>query len=213
MTNFIILSAGKTKIQHEKSPMPLVSVRGNCLIDTQIKTIRDNYEESDILIVAGFLSSDVIEYVLSKYSNIRIVENNQYKNTSSLASLKAGINATLENDTFVIHGDRLFDAASLKINNGQSSILSHKTIKRNRNIGISFSDSSLLNIEYGLPCVWSEMIFIAKKDYQYFKKMTNISAKSKIYTIPDLIRRSSDKIKFSTVYDESIEIIQIKEIR
>jgi choline kinase len=193
--------------------MPLVSVRGDCLIDTQIKTIRDNYEESDILIVAGFLSSDVIEYVLSKYSNIRIVENNQYKNTSSLASLKAGINATLENDTFVIHGDRLFDAASLKINNGQSSILSHKTIKRNRNIGISFADSSLLNIEYGLPCVWSEMIFIAKKDYQYFKKMTNFSAKSKIYTIPDLIRRSSDKIKFSTVYDESIEIIQIKEIR
>lgn len=212
MTNFIILSAGKSKIRHEKLPIPLISVRGECLIDTQIKTIRSSFSDADIALVTGFESDRVVEYVLSKYSDVRIIENPSYKSTSSLSSLRIGINAMLEGDLFVIHGDRLFDSQSLKTETGVSSVLSHKTIKRNHSIGISFNDSEFLNIEYGLPHVWSEIIYIAKKDYQIFKRAINIS-KSKTYTIPELIRKVSGKITIKPIYDESSEVLHIKELR
>lgn len=213
MTNFILLSAGKSKIRHEKAPTPLISVRGECLIDIQIKTIRSKFNDADIILVTGFNSDSVVEYVMSKYRDVRIVENTSYKTTSSLNSLKIGLNSMLEANSFVIHGDRLFDEQSLNVNINKSSILSHKIIKKNHNIGISFNTRQFLNIEYGLPHVWSEILYIAKQDYQLIKKQANLAAKLKTYTIPDLIRKVSGKIDFTPIYDESSEVLHIKEIR
>lgn len=211
---FIILCAAKSNIRGDKN-IPLKQIRSDLfLIDEQIRNIRDVYNDSEIVLVTGFESENVINHISSKdYKNIRIVENLLHKTTSVFDSWRLGTNCSNEGGLFLIHGDRLFNAEAIKVETlGKSYLYTHKKDKTNYSLGISYSDKRLMNISYGLPSVWSEIFFVCEKDYKIYKNVLNNAYKNKIYTLDHFINELSKVIDIYIEDNENLVVKTLKEL-
>lgn len=211
---FIILCAAKSNTRGGKN-IPLKHIGPDLLlIDEQIKKIRDMYDDSEVLLVVGFESENVINHIQAKnYKNIRIVENLLHKTTGVFDSWRIGTNCSTEGDLFLIHGDRLFNSNAIKIENlNRSYLYTHKKDKNNYNLGISYTDHRFMNLSYGLPSVWSEIFFVCEKDYNVYKSSLNSASKNKIYTVDHFINKLSSVIDIYIEDNENIDIKTLKEI-
>ncbi len=85
--NAVILAAGTGSrlipLSFEK-PKGLLSVRGEILIERQIRQLHEA-GISDVTVVVGYLKEQ-FSYLADKYG-VRLVENNDYRTTGSAASL------------------------------------------------------------------------------------------------------------------------------
>lgn len=213
-TTFIILCAKKSSKRGYKN-IPLTSIDKNeKLIDNQIKTILNNYEDPDIIIISGFEHDRLIEHIhKSKYENIRIAENQYHKTTTTLDGWRFGLNLGLNQDTYIIHGDRIFDESCIKQQENQSThTIIHDIDRNNYNLGISFDDNRLINISYGLPNVWSEIFFISKKDFYTARYLINESKKRKIYNVESFINLLCKEINISILQKQPKDITTLKEL-
>lgn len=211
-TVFIILCARKSNNRGYKNiPLTPVSV-DETLIDRQIKTIRKNYTQSEIIIVSGFEHDRLIEHIhKKKYDNIRIAENKNYKDSTVLDGWRFALNIAIKNDICIIHGDRLFSSSCIKSNNS-SYTSCYLVDKNNYNLGIIHSDNQFINMSYGLKNAWSEIFYIKKKDFDIVRSIINTKQR-KIYTIESFINELSNHIKIAILNKNSIDIKVLKEIQ
>ena len=197
---FIILSAGKLRIKGESRPAPMISYHDEMVIDRQISAILEAYKKPDIIIGIGYQAQTVTDYISQKYPAVRIIENKNHKSTSSIETLRLSINATIESNLFVIHGDRIFSKESIVTS--KKSYLSYiESRKSNPGVGITHQGSELLNMSYGLNEPWSEILFVSRKDYRKFKHGLN-HLTYKQYSIPEYINLGN--VKFEAVKAEGI---------
>lgn len=212
---FILLAANKMKIRGQKDSVSLLPLgRNECLIDKQVNIIYRNYPHAEIFLATGFDSQKVINYVTSKYKKVRIVENLDYKNTSSLYTLRSAINLTLESNVHIIHADRLFNSrAIIPRNQAKSYVYTHMSNKSNYFMGLCYQNKKLTNMSYGLPSVWSEIVYITKKDYEPFKSLINSIHEKRIYSIHEFVNYSSSAIEYFVDDDKKIKIDDLKEVR
>jgi len=215
-TGFILLGAGKIKANsYIGSPfLFFIEEVQQFLIDHQIQTITSIYPNAEIILVVGHDAEKVINYVTEQHSNIKIVENFDSKNNSSLHSLRSVFNITSsDHNYFIIHADRAFNTRCISSPiKDRSYLYSHKIDKANEYIGLSYDHKKLLNISYGLSNVWSEILFICEKDHQIFKKFINLIYQSKIYSLPELIQATSKHIEYYIDNSKDLDIKLIKDI-
>lgn len=211
---FILLAANKSKIRGQKNSISLMNLEfGERVIDNQLNTIYSTYPNCEIFLATGFDSENVIRYVINKYKNVRIVENLDYKNTSSLHTLRTVINLTLSSGLHIIHADRLFNSRAITPKNkNKSFIYTHKMDKSNYQMGVCYQNKKLMNMSYGLPSVWSEILFISRKDYDEVKLAINEIESNGIYSIYEFINRTTDRIEYFVDDDKSIEVEDLKEV-
>jgi hypothetical protein len=211
-TTFIILCAKKSQ-NRGRGNVSLQNVdKDNTLIDLQIKTITKNYVNNEIILVSGFEHDRLINHIISKeYKNIRILENRTYKSSDILDGWRLSLNIALENDTYIIHGDRYFDKSCIT-GYKNTHVITHKKDRSNYDLGILQEDNKLINISYGLPSVWSEIIFLSHKDIGVAKKIINEHKKRKIYTLESFINQLSREVKICVVDKEPQSITLLKEL-
>jgi len=213
-TTFIILSAQKSNKRGYKN-IPLTILNNNeTLIDRQINTILRCNKNSDIILVSGFEHDRIVDYVHSnQYNSVRIAENQHYKMSSILESWRLGLNLALNQDTYIIHGDRIFNESCLSSKaNGETHTLVHDINKNNYNLGILYEENKLINMSYGLPSVWSEIFFISKKDFNITRTLINEYKKRKIYTIESFINTLCHEIPISILHKSVDDVKTLKEI-
>jgi choline kinase len=211
--NFIILSASKPKIRGLHGSLPLFPVGSKHLIDRQVDTIRSVFIDYEVFLVTGFDSDNVANYVFNNHHDIRVVENHQYKNNTVLDSLKMAVNCCLDANTFIIYGDRLFNDKSIDLKTSKSLLFSHRSDKKNYDIGLSHNkDKKIVNASYGLPDVWSEIMYVQKQDFRKLKKILNRTKKSKVFNMIQLLPILFKSIDFYIHNDKNINIQTIKEL-
>ena len=211
--NFIILSASKPKIRGLHSSVPLFPVGSRYLIDVQADTIRSVFIDYEMFLVTGFDSENIIKHVLDHHNDVRVIENNQYKINTVLDSLKMAVNCCLDANTFIIYGDRLFNSKSIDIKTSKSLLFSHRSDKKNYDIGLSHNkEKKIVNASYGLPDVWSEMMYVQKKDFRKLKKILNKTAKGKVFNMSQLLPSLFKSIDFYMHDDKNINIQTIEEL-
>lgn len=211
--NFIILSASKPKIRGLHSSLPLFPVGSKCLLDVQVGTIRKVFVDYEIFLVTGFDSENITSHVLSKHNDVRVLENSQYKNNTVLDSLKMAINCCLEANTFIIYGDRIFNTKCIDVPDSKSLLFSHRSDKKNYDIGLSHNkDKKIVNASYGLPDVWSEIMYVQKEDFKKVKKVLNRTAKNKVFNMIQLLPFLFKSVDFYIHDDKNIDIQTIKEL-
>lgn len=208
--SFVILSAGYvTQNGRQCSPALCTDGPNQCVIDRQIETIRKKYPRSEIILVVGFDSSDTIAYAISRHRDIRLVENQCHETTSSLESLRLGINASTKGPTYIIHGDRTFNESTLSpIKTTKSFLYSHCRMRSHQNLGICHNNGSVVNISYGLEDVWSEIAYISSENYDVFKLLCN-SPEYGFLSIYELLNKASEVFDF---YIDNRDSINIKPI-
>ena len=123
------------------------------------------------------------------------------------------VNCCLDANTFIIYGDRLFNDKSIDLKTSNSLLFSHRSDKKNYDIGLSYNkDKKIVNASYGLPDVWSEIMYMQKKDFKKFKKILNRAKKSKVFNMIQLLPILFKSIDFYIHNDKNINIQTIKEL-
>jgi choline kinase len=212
-TTFIILCARKSNRRGYKNiPLTLLNEK-ETLIERQIKIISDNYQNSEIIIVSGFEHDKVVNYLSAlDYPNVRVAENKNYKSSDIFDGWRFALNIALNQDTYIIHGDRLFKESYIKDRTRTTHTFVHDVDKNNYYLGLLYSNGYFINMSYGLPNVWSEVFFISKSDFTTAKNIANEYKKRKIYTIEGFINALSKNVKISVLEKDSEDIKILKEI-
>lgn len=213
-TTFIILCAKKSnKRGYKNIPLTLVD-ENETLINKQIRTILDTYQNSDIIIVSGFEHDRLIEHIHNgKYSDVRIAENQYHKTSSTIDGWRFGLNLALNQDTYIIHGDRIFSNSCINSKDCKSThLLTHNTDKNNYNLGILSDDNKFINMSYGLSNVWSEIFFISKKDFNITRNLINDIKRLKIHNVESFINTLSKEIEISVLQKQPKDIKILKEL-
>lgn len=212
-TTFIILCARKSNRRGYKNiPLTLINEK-ETLIERQIKIISDNYKDHEIIIVSGFEHDKVVSYVNNlDYPNVRVAENKDYKSSDVFDGWRFALNIALRQDTYIIHGDRLFKESYIKDITRTTHTFVHDFDKNNYDLGLLYDNGYFINMSYGLPNVWSEIFFISKSDFNTAKNIANEYKQRKIYGIEGFINALSRNVKIS-VLDRNPEDVKIlKEI-
>lgn len=214
-TTFIILCAKKSnKRGYKNIPLTLLN-ESETIIDRQINIINSNYKNSEIIVISGFEHERLIDHIFShNYTNVRIVENQNYKSTNTLDGWRLGLNLSLNQNTYIIHGDRIFDDSYISYRDSKTTYtIVHDINKNNYNLGLLFDNNKFINMSYGLPNVWSEIFFIHEKDFNITRKLINEYKKRKIYNIESFINELSKNITISVLNKKQKDIKILKEIK
>lgn len=209
LTTFIVLCARKYNKRGCKN-IPLTPItKRQALIDIQIKNINSVFTNNEIIIISGFEHDLIVNHIHDqKYTNVRIIENQLYTQSSIIDGWKIGLNAAVQQNTYIIHGDRLFSTSCLLNDNSNTYLLTHKYDKQNYNLGITTKNNyELMNMSYGLHNVWSEICFIAKNDFDIARNILNRSEQYKLYSIEHFINCLSTKIPIM-IYNKNNKDVQ-----
>lgn len=213
-TVFIILCARKSSRRGCRN-IPLMKInKTQTIIDNQIQTINNTYSNNEIILVSGFEHNRLVEHIHNKsYNNIRIIENQAYKDSSVIDGWRIGMNACVPENTYIIHGDRIFTSNCISNNNEHNFLITHTSDKHNYNLGIlSKHDNELMNVSYGLPNVWSEIFFLNKTNFLDAKEVLNNCEKYKLYSIEQFINYFSDKITTIILKKKKNDVKTLKEL-
>lgn len=197
-TNCIILSAGKNKTRGEKCPKGLTNIsQSKRLIDTQIDTINKTLKSADIFYAVGDQSKTVINYVLNKYSNIRIIENQDYSNTNPLHTLRLCLNCCLCFDTYVIYGDKQFGSDAISLDDHKTPVVveAENNSELKNSLGLIYQNNTLKNISYGVDKKWGQIFYIPRNMFNDFRSKVNNLSK-KYYNIFDIINLIAKDYQF-----------------
>jgi hypothetical protein len=209
---FIILSAGKSKVKEYKSSVALYPIsKHNKLIDVQVNTIKKVYNNFEVVLVMGMESEKIISHC-SLYKNMRLVENTNYRKTSVLDSLKMAINCTLKSNVFIIYGDKVFNQEAITCSKNKPCVYINQHSKKNCNLGVSYDKNKFINMCYGLPSSWAEIVYIPSSSYYLVKEVVNNAKQDKIFTFEKFINEVSKKIPMYIQDSKNIKITPIKEI-
>lgn len=205
--NFILLNSGTPSVRGQKCNNALFPVSKNInILDFQVNIIRDVYANHDIILTTGFDSDNSIKYVQEKYPHVKIFENTSYETTNSCDTLRMALNCCDLHDTFIIHGDRIFNKEAIILNEeNQAYVVSQGVDQKNYSYGISYSNDRLINISYGLKNIWSEILYVPEEHLQYFKDYLN-KRTPKYQSIGDAINNTKDSIKFKVHNNQSIKV-------
>ena len=72
----------------QEMPKSLVNVAGRCILEYQLDGyIKAGIKENDIIIVTGYKSNDIENYISANHPKVKIVENRDYLTTNNMYSL------------------------------------------------------------------------------------------------------------------------------
>lgn len=165
MESCIILSAGCGMRRKYTYPESLFPIRDQLLIDHQISSIRRYNKKCQIILVTGFKSKEVIDYVHKKYKDLILIENTNYKKTTSVESLRLAMNIVVKGDVFFTYGNNLFNnyIFNFQDRNGPILIKKNERTKKSYNLGIIEQNGVLTNITYGVEQEWAETMFVPER--------------------------------------------------
>lgn len=210
---FVLLAANKTKIRGFHNNVSLFPFTAKeLLIDIQVRTIKESYPSADIFLATGFDSDSVISYVSKKHESVRIIENIDYRETTSLDTFRLAANIILpDTNVFAIHADRFFNRRAIFTDGKNSSrVYCHQQDQGSgEKIGLCYQDSALKNMSYGLPSTWSEIVYFSQQDYKRIRPLFNQLKGLSVYSMYEFINYSMSAVSYAVDHHNGIEIEEI----
>lgn len=110
-------------------PKPLVQVNGKPMIETLIEGLKTRGVQF-FIIVTGYLS-DKFDYLVNKYSGVKIVKNPDYLTVNNISSIKSvtGILSNTESDVFICEADLYIMDSNIFLCSLESSCYFGKMVK------------------------------------------------------------------------------------
>ena len=177
----IIPVAGMGHRMKSYGPKCLLPVnQSQTILERIITSAQGAYPFSEIIVVVGFESDRVIETLNRK---IRIVENQNYKSTNIVESIRLGINNSIHDSLLIIYGDLIFNSACLEdiTKNGSAMVVDTKGRFREEEIGVTVVDDKVTRFAYGLESKWAHIAYLEGKELEVFRDLCKDKINNKMY--------------------------------
>jgi hypothetical protein len=174
---FILISDTHGYRMKSYGPTTLINFKKSKLIDIQIDSIKNSFENFEIIVCCGNDSEKVYKHIKTNHAdkNIRIVENQIYNNSNTCESVRLAINNTSNDKLYIMDGKLLIYPDIFKNRLDTSFIYIEDNPCENLEVGVNVNENN--NIEhfsYGASKVWSEIVYIAEKNtLECFRKIVN----------------------------------------
>lgn len=193
----------------KKTPCMETLPNGELLVNYQISTIRRVYKNSDIVLVVGHESKNVIRS-LTEY--VRIVENENFLHTNTARSIQLGLQIFPQiNNLMVVHGDVFFNEDAIKSLNGRESclVIDDLEMQNDSAVGILQQENKVKRCTYKDFPKWGHIVYFESKEVKILQKVIKNQQIENLFT-EELINRVIDDggefSMFSSPKSISIEI-------
>jgi choline kinase len=95
-------------------PKALYVIEGKTVIRRQLEQLRSLYPESEVIVVAGFQATELVEEVRSSSSNAIVLINKEWHSTGTAGSLRKAASISGGTQIVSIDGDVLISDKSLR---------------------------------------------------------------------------------------------------
>jgi len=150
------------------------------ILEKTICNIKKEYPYCDIIVIVGFESEKIIK---SLPHDIRIVENQRYRETNIGESIRLGINASANKNLLIVYGDLVFNVYSIRgiTSNGPCVVVDSKSRFKEDEVGVMVVDDMVTNFAYGLPSKWSQIAYLENEAFDLLKLLCSDKRKDKLY--------------------------------
>jgi choline kinase len=209
-----ILSAGIGSRIKSYEPRSMLRIGDMTLLEHQISTINNCFNNPEIIGVIGYDSQKIIKRI----NNIRIIENQLYETTNASESLRLAFNNTTKGAFLFMHGDLLFNNETLQNLDYSKSFVIVDNMKKigNKEVGITISSSKKASIfSYGLETKWCQIAYLTGKEIKIARNIFNRFEQhnKKMLSFEILNKMIEMGASFSCHEPKQMEIIEIDRIK
>jgi len=205
----ILYCAGQSRRMKSYGVRSLLPINGSTLIDYQIQTIDKMIPDVEIVVCVGYQSKSLIghlDYINnSRKKRIKIVENENFLETTDARSVQLAYRVTSYKTLLVIAGDILFNDSVLNLPD-TSCIVCGKM--NDDKIGISEHNGLVTRLSFGLENKWAYITKIGhyEKDLLDCIMMTDVRKKSWAELLNEIIDANG---KLQVISPEGMKVREI----
>ncbi len=177
----IILASDMGYRMKSYGPKCLLKTHNNeTIITRQIHLLKKEFIDCNITVVVGFEADKVIKHLPSE---IKIIENQLYKETNTLENIRLTLNNIQPSDLLILDGDLIFNHKTLKNITKRSSsvIIDANNMFSEDKEGATIVDNKITNFSYGLDSKWARIVFLTGKELLTFGNECFNREKNKLY--------------------------------
>jgi len=177
----IIPCAGHNKKKGIYGAKSLIQLSNNeYLLERQIRLVKQQYGNPEIIVVTGFQSDKIIPILPKK---VKVAENESYENTSVVRSIDIGLKVASYEDVVIIYGDTIFNSFGLpKVEKNSTIIIDSQGQMKDDEIGLNMIDKRAVYFSYGFRPKWANILYISKDDIGEFRKLISAKESKKLFT-------------------------------
>ena len=190
-------------------PKCLLKVAENqTIISRLIYNINTVFSKEEIIVCVGFEADKVMQNLPE---NVRVVENQKYEETNTTESLRLSLNNSVSDSILIIHGDLVFNPATIQnFDRTRSSVVVDSTGQiRDDETGVTIVNGEATFFAYGLPCKWGQIAYFVGRELDLLKKICSDRNKSKMYTFEILNEIIQNGGQFRSVEPRNMKIYEV----
>lgn len=174
--SIIIPAAGLGSRMKSYGPKSLLQIKDSTtIIENQLKHIFKYFYKPQVILVTGFKSNKIKNFLSNR--RIDIIENENWETTNVGESIKIGMELVKHKNLILLNGDLVFNAWALKVPFGMYSMMLIDKLgyMKDEEVGCLIRDSKVINVMYDLPNKWAQIIYLTGKELKILQKnMKNI---------------------------------------
>lgn len=190
-------------------PKCLLKVSGNdSIINKLIDNVNTVFSKEEIIVCVGFEADRVMQNLPA---SVRVVENQKYEDTNTTESLRLSLNNSVSDSVLIIHGDLVFNPATIQcFDRTQSSVIVDSVGQiRDDETGVTIVNQEATFFAYGLSCKWGQIAYFVGKELHLLKKICSDRNKSKMYTFEILNEIIQLGGKFKSIEPRNMKIYEV----
>lgn len=190
---------------------------GNTLLDNQSQIIKQNYENSEIILIGGF---EIDKVYKNKPQFVHLIECTNYEQTNEIEEARLGImNATFDK-VLILFGDIYFNPPFIDQCSYEKSFLIADKEERMLadDVGLTVIDGyvTILSLALAKP-KWCKTVFLRDKELRLFKQFVLDKHNNKLFLFEALnfiIERGGElQVKFSNASGNIVHIDNTEELK
>lgn len=157
----------------------LLDINNQTLLEYQNNIIKDQYPNSDVIVITGFDSDRVMN---KAPKGIIKIENERYKETNVLRSIGIGLRAAVHDHVLIVYGDLVFNNETFNFPIDHSCILYDKSsLMGHSQVGCTINNNELENMFYNIGQPWAQIIYLTGKELKLFRTIAFDKNKEKCF--------------------------------
>ena len=209
----IIPVAGVGYRMKSYGPKCLLSVNENeTIIEKIIHNVNTVFSKDEIIVCVGFEADKIISKI--PYY-VRIIENQLYKETNTIESLRLAVNNSVSDSVLIIHGDLVFNPKTIQaINRNESSVITDSSGRfKDDEIGVTIVDGAVTTFAYGLSTKWAQIVYLTGEELYMFRKECSDRNKNKMYAFEILNNIVKNNGVLKAIEPQEMEIYEVDAIK